>query len=107
MITTKITSWERDNHIATRTSPRPRRRLLTHGHGEEEVDDGVDGEVQPREVETAGGSPEATAAALGGGGGPRGQRLLGPPSSLWMVLQWCWSSPPRRRLGRRKIRGTW
>ena len=47
------------------------------------------------------------AAALGGGGGPRGQRLLGPPSSLWMVLQWCWSSPPRRRLGRRKIRGPW
>jgi hypothetical protein len=27
------------------------------------------------------------AAALRGGGGPRGQRLLGPPSSLWMVLQ--------------------
>ena len=50
---------------------------------------------------------EAAAAALGGGGGPRGQRLLGPPSSLWMVLQWCWSSPPRRRLGRRKIRGPW
>ena len=48
---------ERDNHIATRTSHRPWRRLLTHGHGEEEVDDGVDGEVQPREEETAGGSP--------------------------------------------------
>src|SRR3954467_6367314 len=90
---------ERDNHIATRMSPRPRRRLLTHGHAEEEVDDGVDGEVQPREEETAGGSHG------GGGGGPRGQRLLGPPSSLWMVLQWFWSSPPRRRLGRRKIRG--
>ena len=61
---------ERDNHIATRTSPQPRRRLLTHGHGEEEVVDGVDGEVQPREEETA-------AAALGGGGGgggPRGRR---------------------------------
>src|SRR3954466_432543 len=57
---------ERDNHIATRTSPRPRRRLLTHGHGEEEVNDGVDGEVQPREEETAGGSHG------GGGGGPRG-----------------------------------
>ena len=104
---------ERDNHIATRTSPRPRRRLLTHGHGEEEVDDGVDGEVQPREEAAAGGGhgggggEEETAAALGGGGGPRGQRLLGPPSSLWMVLQWCWSSPPRRRLGRRKIRGPW
>ena len=48
---------ERDNHIATRTSPRPRRRLLTHGHGEEEVDDGVDGEVQPREEEMTGGGP--------------------------------------------------
>ena len=46
---------ERDKHIARRTSPRPRRRLLTHGHGEEEVDDGIDGEVQPREEETAGG----------------------------------------------------
>jgi len=58
---------ERDNHIATRTSPQPRRKLLTHGHGEEEVDDGVDGEVQPREEETAGGSH-------GGGDGPRGRR---------------------------------
>src|SRR6187401_1069436 len=99
MITTKITSWERDNHIATRTSPRPRRRLLTHGHGEEEVDDGVDGEVQPREEEMAGGSHGGGGGGRwgrGGGGGPRGQRLLGPPSSLWMVLQWCWSSPLRR-----------
>ena len=61
---------ERDNHIATRTSPWPRRKLLTHGHGEEEVDDGVDGEVQPREEETAGGGEEETAAAadLGGSG---------------------------------------
>src|SRR4051812_1388890 len=100
---------ERDNHIATRTSPRPRRRLLTHGHGEEEVDDGFDGEVQPREEETAGGSHGGGGGGPWGrgGGGPRGQRLLGPPSSLWMVLQWCWSSPPRRRLGRRKIRGPW
>ena len=71
---------ERDNHIATRTSPRPRRRLLTHGHGEEEVDDGVDGEVQPREEAAAGGGhgggggEEETAAALGGGGGPWGRR---------------------------------
>ena len=71
---------ERDNHIATRTSPQPRRRLVTHGHGEEEVDDGVYGEVQPREEETAGGShrggggEEETAAALGGGGGPWGRR---------------------------------
>lgn len=48
---------ERDNHIATRTSPRPRRRLLTHGHGEEDLDGGVDGEVQPGEEEAAGGSP--------------------------------------------------
>src|SRR3954466_12261304 len=96
---------ERDNHIATRTSPRPRRRLLTHGHGEEEVDDGVDGEAQPREEETAGGSHGGGGGgSWGRGGGPRGQRLLGLPSSLWMVLQWCWSSPPRRRLGRRKIR---
>ena len=62
---------ERDNHIATRTSPRPWRKLLTHGHGEEEVDDGVDGEVQPREEAAAGGGhgggggEEETAAALG------------------------------------------
>ena len=63
---------ERDNHIATRTSPRPRRRLLTHGHGEEEVDDGVDGEVQPREEEMAGGSHG------GGGGGPWGRGGGGP-----------------------------
>ena len=82
---------ERDNHIATRTSPRPRRRLLTHGHGEEEVDDGVDGEVQPREEAAAGGGhgggggEEETAAALGGGGGPRGQRLLGP----LLPCGWC------------------
>src|SRR3954470_12565341 len=105
---------ERDNHIATRTSPRPRRILLTHGHGEEEVDDGVDEEVQPREEETAGGShggggggPWGRGGGPRGGSGPRGQRLLGPPSSLWMVLQWCWSSPPRRRFGRRKIRVPW
>ena len=68
---------ERDNHIATRTSPRPRRRLLTHGHGEEEVDDGVDGEVQPREEETAGGSHGGGGGGpwgRGGGGGPRGRR---------------------------------
>ena len=58
---------ERDNHIATRTSPRPRRRLLTHGHGEEELDGGVDGEVQPGEEEAAGGS-------RGGGGSPPGRR---------------------------------
>ena len=65
----------RIDHIATRTSPQPRRRLLTHGHGEEEVDDGVDGEVQPCEEETASGSgEEETAAALGGGGGPWGRR---------------------------------
>ena len=82
---------ERDNHIATRTSPRPRRRLLTHGHGEEEVDDGVDGEVQPREEAAAGGGhgggggQEETAAALGGGGGPRGSGSLVP----LLPCGWC------------------
>ena len=82
---------ERDNHIATRTSPRPRRRLLTHGHGEEEVDDGVDGEVQPREEAAAGGGhgggggEEETAAALGGGGGPRGSGSLAP----LLPCGWC------------------
>ena len=46
MITIKITSWERDRHIATSTSPQPRGGLLTHYHGDKERV--VDGEVQPR-----------------------------------------------------------
>ena len=44
---------KRDDHIATRSRPQPRGRLLTHGHGEQEVD----GEVQPEE--------ETAATALG------------------------------------------
>src|SRR4051812_8341902 len=85
---------ERDNHIATRTSPRPRRRLLTHGHGEEVVDDGVDGEVQHCEEETTVGSHG------GGGGGPGGAAAaaalgvaaaLGGSGSLAPLLPcgWC------------------
>ena len=33
------------NHIATGTSPQPRGKLLTHGHGDEELDGEVDEEV--------------------------------------------------------------
>ena len=68
---------ERDNHIATRRRPQPRGRLLTHGHGEQEVD----GEVQPGE-ETA-----ATAAATAlGGGSPWPPFFLGDGAGMEVVL---------------------
>ena len=63
---------ERIDHIATGKNLSPEEELLPHGHGEEEVDDGVDGEVQPCEEETAGGSHG------GGGGGPWGRRRRRP-----------------------------
>ena len=62
---------ERDNHIATSTSPQSRGGLLTHYHGEKERV--LDREVQPRSD---------------GGGGSHGvddgQRPLGP------LLPWSW-----------------
>ena len=43
-----MTPWEREiNQIATGMSPQPRGKLLTHGHGDEELDGEVDEEMQP------------------------------------------------------------
>ena len=57
-------------------SPQPRGRLLTHGHGDEELD----GEVQPR-VEAAARSSHGAAAAAA-----RRRRPLAPLQA-W---RWCW-----------------
>ena len=51
------------NHIATGMSPQPRGKLLTHGHGDEELDGEVDEEVQPGVKTEAGSSHGAVAAA--------------------------------------------
>ena len=45
------------NHIATGMSPQPRGKLLTHGHGDEELDGEVDEEMQLG-VETEAGGPK-------------------------------------------------
>ena len=89
------------NHIATGTSPQPRGKLLTHGHGAEELDREVDEEVQPGVEAAARSSHGATAAALGGGG------PWPPSSSLVMVEQWMSSSPSLTAAKRSKIRGFW
>ena len=73
MITTKFTSWERDNHIDQGTSLSPEGELLTHGHGERERV--VDGEVQPGGDEGDGGGD---GHGQGRGHGPGGQRTLAP-----------------------------
>ena len=107
----KITPWEREiNHIATGMSPQPRGRLITHGHGDEELDGEVDEEVQPGEETAARSSHDAAAAARRGGGSPRwrpsGAAALDSPSSyLVMVQQWRSSSPSLAAAKRRKIRG--
>ena len=94
---------ERDKPHSYRHEPSAPRRLLTHGHDDEELDEVVDEEVQPREEEAARGSH-------GGGSGspwrrrPLGAAALGPSSSLEMVLVWRRFSTPRRLAGRRKIR---
>ena len=77
---------ERDEPHSYRTSPQPRGKLLTHGHGDEELD----GEVQPGVEAAAGGSHGAARS----GGGPWGQRPLAP------LLPWRWccyggGSPPQ------------
>ena len=72
---------ERDKPHSYRTSPQPRGKLLTHGHGDEELD----GEVQPGVEAAAGGSHGVAAATAARGGG------VGP----W---RWCWyggGSPPQ------------
>ena len=52
----KITPWEREiNHIATGISPQPREKLLTHGHGDEELDGEVDDDHARGGVEPSGG----------------------------------------------------
>ena len=96
------------NHIATGMSPQPRGRLLTHGHGDEELD----GEVQPEDETAARSSHGAAAAARRGGGCPRRRRrqptaaALDPPSSsLVMVQQWRSAYPSLAAAKRRKIRG--
>ena len=72
---------ERDEPHSYRTSPQPRGKLLTHGHGDEDLDEEVDEEVQPG-VETAARSSHGAAAAARGGG-PRGRRPLTP-----LLLPW-------------------
>ena len=78
------------NHIATGTSRQPRGRLLTHGHGDEELDGEVDEEVQPGvEMEPRSSHGTATVVAARGGGCPwrRGggcpwRRLRGAATAL-------------------------
>jgi len=97
---------ERDKPHSYRTSPQPRGKLLTHGHGDEELDGEVDEEVQPGE-ETAARSSHGAAVARSGEERrrPLGAAALGPSSSLEMVVVWRRFSTPRRLPGRRKIRG--
>ena len=59
---------ERDEPHSYHTSPQPRGKLLTHGHGDEELDGEVDGEVQPGVETEARSSHDAAAAARGGDG---------------------------------------
>ena len=51
-------------------SPQPRRKLLTHGHGDEELDGEVDEEVPPQGGEAASWRGGAGVAPLGGGWRP-------------------------------------
>lgn len=53
---------ERDEPHSYRTSPQPQGKLLTHGHGDEELDGEVDEEVQPG-VETEARSSHGAVAA--------------------------------------------
>src|SRR4051812_33716663 len=91
MITTKITSWERErDHIDQDITLSPEGN---YSHMDMVRGRVVDGEVQPGGDEGDG---------HGGGGthghdhGPWGQRPLAPSSSLEMVLLWRLISPSRR-----------
>ena len=71
---------ERDEPHSYRTSPQPRGKLLTHGHGDEELDGEVDEEVQPGvETEPRSSHGEAVAAR----GGEERRRPLAP-----LLLPW-------------------
>ena len=93
---------ERDKPHSYRMSPQSRWKLLTHSHGDEDLDGEVDEEVQPG-METESRSSHGAAAARG----DAAAAALGPPSILEMVLVWRRSSGPRRLPRRRKIRGFW
>ena len=69
---------ERDEPHSYRTSPQPRGKLLTHGHGDEELD----GEVQPEVEAAAGGSHGAVAAAALGDGAAM-EEVLHPKTAAW------------------------
>src|ERR1041385_3584221 len=100
MITTMITSWEREkNHIDQDTSLSPEGN---YSHMDMVIERVVDGEVQPGGDE---GDGDGGGGAHGHGHDHWGQRSLAPSSSLEMVLLWRLISPSRRLPRGRKFHG--